>query len=163
MSDSKPLDDDEAAVEAIHAEVEKDMAAGDGAKHFEDLLDDVYSNPSQQHDTEAAELTSGERDKQERAFAELSRAFKARLRMMLNTGDSHGMLVTNVRRNVGGRGFLVYAKDRVGRQFEAAVDFETMGVEMALDPQRAFAKACDLLARELLAAQRKYHERAGLQ
>ena len=156
-------DDDPDFVDAVHKEVTRDMANGTATKHFEDLFDALHANPSQAHNVEDAEQTTADREKEERAHQELCRAFKARLRTMLNTGDSDGVMVTEVRRNVGGRGFLVRAKDRVGRQYEAAIDYEMMGVEMALDPRHAFAKGCDLLARELLAAKRKYHVRAGLQ
>ena len=157
-----PDDMDPAEVEAKSAEINKDMANGNGVKHFEDVFDSLHSNPSQQHNVEDAEETSEERDRKERAFQELARAFKARLRMMLNTGDSEGMTVDQVRRNIGGRGFLVYARDRVGRQYEAAVDLDTMGVQLALDPQRAFSVACELLAKEIREARRKYYLRAGL-
>lgn len=157
-----PDDMDPAEVEAKSAEINKDMANGNGVKHFEDVFDSLHSNPSQQHDVENAEETSEERDRKERAFQELARAFKARLRMMLNTGDSEGMTVDQVRRNIGGRGFLVYARDRVGREFEFACDFDTLATEMQLDPLRAFIVACDFMAKGLKEARRKYHLRAGL-
>jgi hypothetical protein len=155
-------DNDPEFVDAVHKEVTRDLAAGNATKHFEDLFDSLNSNPSQQHNLEEAEQSTADREKEERAHQELCRAFKARLRTMLNTGESDGIMVTTVAKNIGGRGFIVYAKDRAGRGYDAAVDYDTMALEMMIDPRQAFGKACDLLARALLEARRKYHVRAGL-
>ena len=158
MANHDEFDPEQAKLDnATAAEVNKDLADGNGAKHFEDLLDDLHSNPSTQHNER--EDTTDERERKERAFQELARGIKARLNQMLL---SEGLLIKTVKRNIGGRGFLILAIDRVRRQYDAAVDFETMGKEMEMDPIRAFVAACDLCAKEIRAARDKYAMRAGL-
>jgi hypothetical protein len=149
-------------VEAKHAEIEKDTAAGNGAKHFEDLLDDIHSNPSQQHAVEDAPETVEQREKRERDFNDLARGIKARLNQMLGTDT--GLLVKRVRRNVGGRGFLVEAVDRARREYDAVVDFEEFGksIEASIDSRFAVTSACELIVRRILEARENYHRRAGL-
>jgi len=160
---SKPFDkyDEEQAKQddATAAEVNTDLAAGNGAKHFEDLLDDLHSNPSTQHNEEEREDTTDEREKKERIFQEMAREIKSRLNTMLL---NEGLLVKQVKRGYGGRNFLIIAIDRMRRQYEAEVDFETMGREMAMDERHAFTAMVVLCAKELRAAREKYAMRAGL-
>jgi hypothetical protein len=160
---SKPHDEydpEQAKLDAARsAEVNKDMADGNGAKHFEDLLDDLHSNPSTQHNEDEREDTTDEREKKERMFQEMAREIKARLNTLLL---NEGLLVKQVKRGYGGRNFLIIAVDRVRRQYEAEVDFESLGREMATDEHHAFTAMVVMCAKEIRAARDKYAMRAGL-
>lgn len=137
------------------AEVNRDMAEGRGAKHFEDVLDELHSTQPQAKNAPDAE----ERDNERRAAAEIARQLKRDASEALL---SQGLRVWNVI-EVPGDGFRANIKDRVGREYEALIDARALDSMMeqsiAAGGRDAYKRLVDLLVQEALSARAKYFDR----
>lgn len=101
-----------ADLDNIAAEVSEDLAKGEGAKHFPELLDTVSTSAAQTEDP-------GVRDRINRFMREFEVGLNDRLR-----GNEHGFVCMAVNRDAYGEGFVCKFRDRDGRPFTAECSYE---------------------------------------
>ncbi len=142
-------------LDVMAAEVQRDMAEGRGARHFEDVLDEMHSTQAQPKH----EPTAEERDNERRAAAEIARQLKRDASEALL---SQGLRVWAVF-EVPGDGFRAHIKDATGREFEALLSGKALvdaQEQSVLHGGRdVYKRVVDLLVTEALGARAKYFER----
>ena len=104
-------------------EVNEDIAKGEGAKHFQDVFDEVAST---QGSARALTLDPDLREKLERFV----RAFRLGLGQHLR-GNVHGFHCLGVSLDGFGNGFLCKFKDADGRPFDVLISYEDSFQEAA--------------------------------
>lgn len=158
MSDIKPrtgqpdLAPDE--LDAIAADVQWDMRAGQGAKHFQDVLDELHS-------TQARPTHGPDKNEQER----IERAERTIMSDLKQAATyellSHGMRVRSINHNGHGTGWIAAISDAEGRLYEAQILYdEAAKIDAAINGHAFFRKLVDGMVSEALEARRKYFVRA---
>lgn len=143
----KQLDPTE--VDALHAEVERDMRNGNGAKHFEDVLDELHSK---QGNSRVAETPS---------VHEQLRRFCNDLRAGLDEQvRGQGFRCKFVIPDGKGEGFHVQFFDTYRRPFDVSYSFEE-GMQAATKSGAAFMgrEIMSEIIDKLLAARARYFAR----
>lgn len=135
----------------IAAEVSEDLAKGEGAKHFPELLDTLSVSASPVEDP-------GVRDRINRFMREFEVGLNDRLR-----GNEHGFICLAVNRDAFGEGFVCKFRDKDGRPFTAECSYED-GFEAAArygngEMGRGMLA---VVVERLIAAREKYFKRMGV-
>lgn len=135
--------------DAIAAEVAEDLDAGVGAKHFEEIFDEVNFSSA------AVEMDPGVRDRLERFKLEFAAGLNERLH-----GSEHGFVCLAVNQDGHGQGFICRFRDRDGRPFTAECSFDD-GFEAAAKFGNAnMGRAMmQVVVERLIAARVKYFAR----
>jgi len=160
LGEIRPDEHCDEEVAAKHEEINWDLRAGrQGLKHFEDVLDEVHSNPSQH--TESV-LTAAERDEAERMLTQLMTRLQLDVTAAILSQD---MKCESVRKGVSDSGqvdaFVIVAKDAVGRRFETTMTWD-QGISVGSVSRSPYLGIVDLIVKQLFEARAKYHARAGL-
>lgn len=106
---------DAADTDDIAADVNADLAAGEGAKHFQDLLDDVNSTQGSAHVVETPDLS----DELHRFMLAFRQGLNDQLR-----GTEAGFVCLNVGPDGHGTGFMCNFRDKTGRPFNVHVTYD---------------------------------------
>ena len=142
--------------DAIAKEVNEDIRAGKGLRHFQDFTDAFLTEnhqalPTHEPDAETRDHIA----KQE--FA-LCRDLKMQATYEL---VGHGMRVESVSKNGEGTGYLARIKDGEGRWYEATITYdESAALDLSIDAHGVFRHMVDALVSRALEARRKYFVRA---
>jgi hypothetical protein len=132
--------------QAIHEDVQWDRRAGQGAKHFDDILSEVLDNPSRTHEGEA-ELATAERERV--MYAELEMLRSLHLEVQRALGE-HGFTILEARHAGDGRGWVVKAQDQWRIQYTVDLTYDGMLGMGEVDRLALFPRVVDLVCRELL-------------
>lgn len=144
------LSDEE--LDANAEQVQKDLANGSGAKHFEDLLDDINSSESRARGT-------NEPDAEARFDADkYAHDVRRQLKRDVNEHTiSHGMRVTRVIEESGG--YMVLLQDAQGREFGAELSFSEANAPAELDGRAVYKLMVETVVERALAARKEYFDR----
>lgn len=155
-SASKREEFSEEEQDAIAREVNEDIRAGRGYKHFQDVWDSMLTENHQAQPTHAPDAAESDRiAKQE---FELCRDLKT---ACTNELVGHGMRVLSVKKNGEGTGYLATIKDAEGRHYEATILYdEAARVDMSFKPHEVFRSMVNTVVTRALEARRKYFVRA---
>jgi len=138
--------------DAIAKEVQQDLDAGQGEKHFQDLFDSLAGSPSS-----PAQMDPDVRDRLKRFAFEFQVGLNDRLR-----GNEHGFVCLAVNDDGHGDGFVAKFRDKDGRPFTAECTFED-----GFDGAAKFGKGemgrfmMMKVIERLIAARKRYFERMG--
>jgi hypothetical protein len=152
-------------VQALADDVNRAIRNGDTPKlmrYFEDVLDNLHTSPSssvwsqiEREESEAAD--THEREKIERQEAEFKQALVDQCNQSL---ASHGIRIVRVVESGERDGFLIFARDRVGRTYEARLPFTLADEKIAIYGQEGFVRRMfDDVVREILTAKDRYFAR----
>lgn len=142
--------------DAIAAEVQADIRAGQGMKHFADVWDTMLSENHQHQNTDAPD--AHECDRIKRQEIELCRDLKLAATYML---VPQGMRVESVGPNGHGTGYRAQIKDGEGRRYDAEIHFdEAARLDLSIDPRRVFEAMAGTLVERALEARKRYFARA---
>lgn len=142
--------------DAIAREVNEDIRAGNGLKHFQDVTDLFLTDNHQAQPTHAPD--AAECDRIARQEFELKRDLKLECTRML---VPHGMRVLHVNANGEGTGYLAQIKDGEGRLYDAQIYFdESARLDMSIKPHEVFRAMCGTIVERALEARKKYFVRA---
>lgn len=142
---------DAADADDVAADVNADLAAGQGAKHFQDLLDDMESTQGSARVVETPDVTE-----------ELHRfmlAFKRGLGDQLK-GTEAGFVCLNVCADGMGTGFMCSFRDKTGRPFNVHVTYDDGFAQAAEHGTEQMGRGMmELVIGRLLAAREKWFAR----
>lgn len=110
MTDSSDPD-----LDNIAAEVNEDIAAGQGEKHFQDLFDEVSASTGSAH----VDMDPGVRERLARFELEFAEGLNERLR-----GNEHGFVCIGVNQDGHGQGFICKFRDKDLRLFTAECSYD---------------------------------------
>jgi len=134
----------------IAADVNADIAAGDGEKHFQDLFDSLLST---QGSAEAVDHDL--RDRLERFAA----AFRVGLSDQLR-GNARGLMCVGVNLDGHGKGFICKFRDQAGRLFTVDVSYDDGFAAAAVKGASEMGRGMlDLVLDRLIQAHERYFER----
>jgi hypothetical protein len=142
--------------DAIAAQVNRDMAEGNAAKHFEDVLDELHS--TQHQETNAP--TADEREQMRRDELALLRQLKRDASEQLL---GQGMRVSMIYHSATGGDYEAQITDAVGRVYIAHISYAESIPRDAHNAEELYRGMVDLLVQRSLAARAKYFDRMKLE
>lgn len=149
----KPPAFDAEESDQIAKEVNEDIAAGQGEKHFQDLFDEINSKQGDARPDE----DPATRDRIARFMLDFHRGLNEQLR-----GNEHGFHCRGVNLDGRGTGFVCKFQDRTGRPFTVDVTYDD-GFEAAT--KRGVTEMgrgmLDVVLERLIAAREKWFKRMG--
>lgn len=149
----KPPAFDAAESDQIAKEVNEDIDAGQGEKHFQDLFDEINSKQGSAHVDEDPAV----RDRIARFMLDFHNGLNSQLR-----GNEHGFACLGVNADGKGTGFVCKFRDRTGRPFTVDVSYDD-GFEAA--SKRGVTEMgrgmLDTVLERLIAAREKWFARMG--
>ncbi len=143
--------------DAIAKEVNEDIRAGKGYRHFQDVLDGMFSNnESRARDTGLPD--ADEQDRIAKQEFELCRDLKQACTREL---IGHGMRVLTLKANGKGTGFLAVIKDAEHRHYDAELFYdEAAKLDLSIKPHEVFRAMVGTIVDRALEARKKYFQRA---
>lgn len=142
--------------DALAAQVNADIAAGRGHRHFEDVFDEL--NSTQKQATNAPD--AAQRDELERY--ELAVMWQLKRDVTQNLLPS-GMRVVQVVPDREVKGYRAYVTDRDGRSFEAVITYDESNLPADVDGRAVFKMMVDTLTERALGARKHYFDRMCLE
>lgn len=137
----------------IAKEVNEDIEAGVGDKHFQEIFDSIQSTQGSAH----VEEDPGVRDRIARFMIDFHNGLNSQLR-----GNEHGFACLAVNADGKGTGFVCKFRDRTGRPFTVDVTYDD-GFEAA--SKRGVTEMgrgmLDVVLERLIAAREKWFARMG--
>lgn len=138
-------------VEALHAEVQRDLAAGEGDKHFEDVIDVLHSTQGNASVEETAE--------QREDFERFARALRAGLREQL---APQGLWCQRVIEDGKGTGMHITFRDRQNRRFDVEYGWDDGLHAYARHGDNGGRAVMHEICEKVLAAREHYFARMGV-
>jgi hypothetical protein len=138
-------------VDALHAEVQRDIAAGDGDKHFEDVIDALHSR---QGDASVEETAQQRED-----FERFARALRSGLREQL---APQGLWCQRVIEDGKGTGLHITFRDRQNRRFDVEYGWDDGLHAYAKHGESGGRAVMHEICEKVLAARETYFARMGV-
>ena len=146
----------EAEVEAHHADIQRDMRNGNGAKHFERELDTLLaSSPSQSHEEET--LSTAEQERITREEEELLRELAKHVSVHLRAEQ---MVCHKAIRDGMGEGYIVGVTEKgTGRVWEFEVSYDAALAAAGQDERASFTKLVHMVVERAIQERRAHFAR----
>lgn len=151
-------DMDPVEVNYLHSEIQKDIAEGKGAKHFEDVLDELHSKQAQP--THALDPIEQERVRRE--IEALRLQLKRDVTVILLRGQPKMRVLSclvDINKDDGEwHGLKMRVKDEESREFDISITFDESIRKGEIDPAQIYGWMVDTLVARAHQA-RQYHDR----
>jgi len=139
--------------DAIAAEVQEDIDAGVGDKHFQEIFDSINSTQGDAHVEESPEV----RDRLTRFMLQFQVGLTEQLR-----GNEHGFVCLGVSPDGHGTGFICSFRDKAGRPFNVSISYDDGFAEAAKRGKSEMGRGMlDVVLARLIAAREKWFARMG--
>lgn len=115
MTAPKPSPFSPAEEDALAVEIQQDIDAGVGEKHFQEIFDSVSASAG----SAAVDMDPATRDRLKRFESEFAHGLNDRLR-----GNEHGFICLAVNQDGHGTGFVCKFRDKGGRPFTAECSYD---------------------------------------
>ncbi len=147
----KPSPFSPAEEDALAVEIQQDIDAGVGEKHFQEVFDSVSNSAGNAH----VDMDPATRERLARFRLEFCAGLNDRLR-----GNEHGFVCLAVNDDGHGQGFICKCRDKDGRAFTAEVSYDDGFEAAARYGKESMGRAMmQVVIERLVAARKKYFDR----